>query len=216
VGFHESFWLAAGAAAPVITLAAVVALPDSSAALRGAFALRWTAELRKQEAEARKREAMLLDALKAEDEATRRLAELRKEASRSSDPAIRSLAEPHRETDVPSLDENLIRAIRDVSDEVPAGRKKASAKGLYESAMLILRISLGNVIIQAGLLAVSLAALAYHRDVVPPWMAIVLAVGGILLLAWTSVAGALIRTQRRNRDFNTSNDPPFEAPDLVR
>ena len=37
--------------------------------------------------------------------------------------------------------------------------------------------------IQAGLLAVSLTALGYERDVMPLWVAIVLAVSGILLLA---------------------------------
>jgi hypothetical protein len=43
-----------------------------------------------------------------------------------------------------------------------------------------------NLTIQAALLAVSLSALAYDSDLMPQWVAIVLAVGGILLLAWST------------------------------
>ena len=46
-----------------------------------------------------------------------------------------------------------------------------------------------------GLLALSLTALTYNRDLVPPWVAITMAVGGILLLAWTLVAGASFREE---------------------
>lgn len=53
----------------------------------------------------------------------------------------------------------------------------------------------GNLIVQAGLLAVSLSALAYRRDVMPAWVAIVLAVGGILLLAWST--GMAVQYRRR-------------------
>jgi hypothetical protein len=51
------------------------------------------------------------------------------------------------------------------------------------------------VILQAGLLAVSLAALMYDRDVTPPWMAIFLAVGGIVLLAATVEVEARFRSK---------------------
>jgi uncharacterized membrane protein len=74
-------------------------------------------------------------------------------------------------------------------------------------AKVHLRVAFGNVIVQAGLLAVSLAALAYDQDVVPPWVAIILAVVGILLLAWTLMAGAYIRIQGENREIDQSNDP---------
>jgi hypothetical protein len=47
------------------------------------------------------------------------------------------------------------------------------------------RLCYANLITQAALLAVSLATLAYSRDFVPPWLAIVVAVGGVGLLAWT-------------------------------
>jgi hypothetical protein len=50
-----------------------------------------------------------------------------------------------------------------------------------------------NLIAQAALLAVSLAALAYTRDFVPPWLAIVVAVGGVALLTCTLLRGTGIR-----------------------
>lgn len=55
------------------------------------------------------------------------------------------------------------------------------------------RLCYANLIAQAVLLAVSLAALACNRDVVPPWLAIVVTVGGVGLLAWTLLRGAAIR-----------------------
>jgi hypothetical protein len=51
VAFQESFWLATSAAAPVIALAAVVALPDWSTALEAASGLRAIASIRAAEAE---------------------------------------------------------------------------------------------------------------------------------------------------------------------
>jgi hypothetical protein len=55
------------------------------------------------------------------------------------------------------------------------------------------RLCYANLIVQAALLAVSLAALAYTRDFAPPWLAIIIAVGGVALLAWTLLRGAGIR-----------------------
>jgi hypothetical protein len=46
--------------------------------------------------------------------------------------------------------------------------------------------TVGNLIVQAGLLTVSLSALAYQRELIPAWVAIALAAGGILLLAWST------------------------------
>lgn len=54
---------------------------------------------------------------------------------------------------------------------------------------------IANVVLQAGLLAFSLAALAYNVDVIPRWLAIVLTVGGILLLAFTV---SLVSAYRRS------------------
>lgn len=55
------------------------------------------------------------------------------------------------------------------------------------------RLCYVNLFAQAALLCVSLAALAYSRDFVPPWLAIVVAVGGVGLLTWTLLRGAGIR-----------------------
>lgn len=57
------------------------------------------------------------------------------------------------------------------------------------------RLCYANLIVQAALLAVSLAALGYSREFVPPWPAIVVAVGGVGLLAWTLLRGAAIRVR---------------------
>jgi len=64
---------------------------------------------------------------------------------------------------------------------------------LSAKAATIRTRTLINVIVQAGLLAVSLSALAAQRNVMPPWIAIVLATGGILLLAWTLWRGATLK-----------------------
>jgi hypothetical protein len=61
-------------------------------------------------------------------------------------------------------------------------------------------LTVANMIIQAGLLAVSLSALAVGRDVMPPWIAIVLAVGGILGLAQTLTWFAYFRKTSRHVD----------------
>jgi hypothetical protein len=55
------------------------------------------------------------------------------------------------------------------------------------------RLCYANLMAQAALLAVSLVALAYSRDFVPPWLAIVVAVGGVGLLAWNLLRGVGIR-----------------------
>jgi hypothetical protein len=52
-----------------------------------------------------------------------------------------------------------------------------------------------NMIVQAWLLGSSLSALSTGGNVTPPWVASVLAVGGILLLAWTLQRGDTIRRQ---------------------
>ena len=44
MSFHESFWLAASAAAPVITLAIVVAIPDAANMRFRAAGAMWAAE----------------------------------------------------------------------------------------------------------------------------------------------------------------------------
>ena len=58
--------------------------------------------------------------------------------------------------------------------------------------MILLMVSL-DLILQAGVLAVSLSALAYGLDVMPPWVAIVLTVGGLLLLPWITIKTSHLR-----------------------
>lgn len=157
MAFHESFWLATSAAAPVIALAVVVALPGSLISVKAIAGLR------------------LLRAV----DLNRRAAELGGESEASS------LADSAKSLGLERLTEEDLESIEELAEP--------GTSALYTSAKVNRLLSLGNLIIQAGLLAVSLAALAYDRDVIPPWAAIILAVGGILLLAWTSVAEATIR-----------------------
>jgi hypothetical protein len=117
VAFHESFWIATSAAAPVIALAAVVGLPDTAA-----------------------------------------VAQL----------GIHRLREPLEGPLLAAMPEALSRA----QDRLVT--------------LLFWATTVGNLIVQAGLLAVSLSALAYQRELMPAWVAIALAVGGILLLAWST------------------------------
>jgi hypothetical protein len=79
-------------------------------------------------------------------------------------------------------------------------RKPGYSPGFMQKlAGLIWLLTVLNLIIQAGLLAVSLSALAARQDVMPTPVAIVLAVGGILLLAWTTAMTA------RGRRFMAGN-----------
>ena len=90
--------------------------------------------------------------------------------------------------------------------------EESVARTLYRLAGANRLGSVANLILQAGLLAVSLWTLAYDQDVVPPWVAIVLAVGGILLLAWTlTLAGWLRREWSKYSGLLPK--PPYELPD---
>ena len=66
-----------------------------------------------------------------------------------------------------------------------------AAKRLYS-------IGLANVWLQAALLAVSLVSLARKGNLVPPWIAIVAAVGGLLLLAYSALGAVQLRWTRMN------------------
>lgn len=141
VSFHENFWLAASAAALVITLAIVVAIPDvANMRFRAAGAMR-----------------------AAEDQ--RRVSEV---------------SGPH---------DRLSRdSARDRADE-----SLRATRWAVQVTRWNVRLCYANLIAQAVPLAVSLAALAYGLDLVPPWLAIVVAVGGVGLLAWTLLRGAGVR-----------------------
>ena len=141
MSFHENFWLAASAAAPVITLAIVVAIPDAAnMRFRAAGAMR-----------------------AAEDQ--RRVSEV---------------SGPH---DRPDRDSARDRA----------GESLWATRWAVQVTRWNVRLCYANLIAQAVLLAFSLAALAYGLDLVPPWLAIVVAVGGAGLLAWSLLRGAGIR-----------------------
>jgi hypothetical protein len=129
VAFHESFWVATSAAAPVIALAAIVALPDASTVV---------------------------------DVASRRL-QLAQQV-RGSDP----------------LDSDAVR------DEVLTREMRRQASQVRGTTFF-------NLLLQAGLLAVSLWALAYNQAVISPPDAIIMAVVGILLLSWTTTRTAAFR-----------------------
>jgi hypothetical protein len=121
---HESFWVATSAVAPVVALAAVVALPDAT--LIG-------------------RANNVLQRLKED--------------------------QPPRDAELHNF---LAGAARDM-------RKWAGIAWL---------ITLANLIIQAGLLVVSLCALALRQDVMSFWLAIGLATSGIVLLAVCTMVSA--------------------------
>jgi hypothetical protein len=144
VSFHENFWLAASTAAPVITLAVVVVIPDTAG-------IRFQAERKKR---------ALLDLV----------------ASTSSAASTETPPVPTADPDRAALERQRIR----LEWAVRVTRRNV-------------RLCYANLMAQAALLAVSLVALAYSRDFVPPWLAIVVAVGGVGLLAWNLLRGAGIR-----------------------
>jgi hypothetical protein len=88
--------------------------------------------------------------------------------------------------------------IESVSQIDTSDLKKPLAKATFRlrvTTAAIWWIAIVNVVLQAVLLAFSLTALAYNVDVIPRWLAIVLTVGGILLLAATV---SLVSAYRRN------------------
>lgn len=156
VTYHEAFWIAASAVAPVIALAAVVAMSDTLSIL---------------------------------GDATRALASIeysRRVASIEADyQAELAKIQPDRvaEGEAPG------KAPDDVLDSVAASEAQDARKwSLIAGAGTLL-----NLAIQAFLLAVSLWALAYHHDVILPWAAIILGIGGIVFLAGTGLITAVQR-----------------------
>jgi hypothetical protein len=142
VVFHENFWVATSAVAPVIALAAVVALTDTMTILGRVSVV---------------------------------------ESAVQQNPNHDSW-----------IQDRLAGTARD-------SRKWTLIAGL---------ITLINLIIQAALLAVSLSALAYDQDIMPLWLAVTLATGGILLLAWGTFLSALQRWNLDSGVFRKGN--PFD------
>ena len=144
VANYENFWLATAAAAPVIALAAVVALPETST-ITTKFLQRTVDDWFGNPARTR---SMML-------------------AAGAVGPALEVLS-------------NI-----DFSDVRAKANKLRPIVLLRVIAAAIRWISICNVLLQATLLAFSLATLAYNVDVMPRWLAIVLTVSGIVLLAAT-------------------------------
>jgi hypothetical protein len=136
----ENFWIATSAVAPVIGLAAVVALADVASIM---------------------------------GDASRTLA--RVQAARATAQAARGEAQ------------DAVQAAWDpVLDRVAEGEAQDARKW----ALIAWLSTLLNLAVQAALLAVSLWALAYHQDAIRPWLAMILAIGGIVLLAWSTLVAA--------------------------
>jgi hypothetical protein len=134
VAFEVNLWLATSAAAPVIALAAVVALPDT---------LGVVVKAKRQRAIAR----------------FEILVEFMNPPAGSSEPTA--------------------------PIELDSASSVTAVNKVVMAARIIRMTSVFNVILQAVLLAGSLAALAYNRNIGPPWVAILLAVGGVVILAIT-------------------------------
>jgi len=122
VSFHENFWVATSAAAPVIALAVILLLPDGTTSAVRTY-LTW-----------------------------QHLKKIPPTPGRRFNP------------------------------------ERILARAYLYTAQVSLGASVLNLLVQAALLAVSLWALAYDDNVIPPWAAIVMAVGGLLLLAWNTSA----------------------------
>lgn len=133
VASYESFWLATAAAAPVIALAAVVALPDT--------------------------------------------ADIYQAVQRASDERYGASAEFRAALQV--FGTTGATAVEAVSEIDRATRR------LRVWAAFLRWTAIGNVMVQAVLLALSLVALAYNVHVIPRWLAIVLPAGSIVLLGAT-------------------------------
>jgi hypothetical protein len=148
---HESFWVATAAAAPVIALTAIVALPDTSVVVE-------------------------------------RVSRYRQENKNPS---------------IPARDRNRQPLIVDYL---------WSRKMAYAWSQLVWMMSVVNLLLQATLLAMSLWALAYDQEVIPPWAAIVFSAGGLLLLTWSSTSAAAFRRFLENNPDSVSSSGNEKSP----
>ena len=85
---------------------------------------------------------------------------------------------------------------------VPADRREVSElatdqfrKDAAKATTWLIGIGLANLFLQAGLLAVALVSLTDGASLVQPWIAIVAAVGGLVLLAIGALRAAHLRTK---------------------
>lgn len=155
VAQYESFWLATAAAAPVIALAAVVALPDTLGAYQEGFQ-------------------------RTVDEWFDTPAKLQTSMRDAGAPELYVEAMSH--IDLATVKAMMTRA------NIP----------LRKIAAYIRWIAVCNVMLQALLLASSLAALAYNVDWLSRWLAIVITVAGVVTLALTLSLVANYREKARD------------------
>lgn len=161
MSYHEAFWIVAGTAAPVIALAALVALPDTSDIYQDLG------------------QALLDEQL-------------------SSIKQFYALYQVNFDTELAKEYRKLLGP----PDELVESR-------FFKNFATVIRLgAVGNVFLQAGLLAACLAALAYDRDVIPPWIAVILAVGGVLLLAGIVSALAKYRKMKTTIIKNVNEQLP--------
>jgi hypothetical protein len=76
---------------------------------------------------------------------------------------------------------------------------------LATTAMWIAAFGIVNLLLQTALLAVSLVSLADEVSLVPSWLAVVAAVGGLLLLAVSSLGTVLLRLKSRPPDEDATS-----------
>ena len=93
------------------------------------------------------------------------------------DARIRLVVEGQSPDSGPDLSEELRRAVR-----------LAKARKTFRHSTASYRAALLNLALQSALLAMSLVSIDGAANCVPPWLAIVLAVGGIFMLAVISQA----------------------------
>ena len=174
--YHESFWIAASAVAPVIALAAVVAMSDAASIMGEA-----------RRAEYSMRMSRILAGARLLDEAYRR---------------DLAAAQQDRVAEGEAPDPVLDRATEgEVPDPERDRAAEGEARGAGKWSLIAWLGTLLNLAIQAALLAVSLWALAYHEDVIRPWVAIIPAIGGIVLLACIALVAAEQRYTLQNPLF---------------
>lgn len=76
-------------------------------------------------------------------------------------------------------------------------RLRDGMKPLAQTMVWLAALGVLNLFLQAALLAVSLVSLAEDANSVPPWLAIAVAVGGLLLLAVSSIGSVRLHVQNQ-------------------
>jgi hypothetical protein len=195
VAYHEAFWVVTGTAAPVIALAVIVSAQNASVTAREAQIRLvvggqspgrgpgpdFSEELRRAVRVAKKRKT-LRHVVGGQppgrgpgpdfSEELRRAVRLAKKGK-----TLRHVVKSQSPGRKPDLTEDLRQAVR-----------QAKARKAFRHLTASYRAALVNLTLQSALLAISLVSIDSAANCVPPWLAIILAVGGIFLLAVISQA----------------------------